>query len=197
MTELKRDIFDAVAEGNETAVKALASEDPSQLLRLNAEHLTALHRATVLGDVKMAELLLSLGADVNAPDGIKATPLHRAVISGNSELAGILLKRGADLKATDSLGLTALCIAVRDGHYELAKFLISRGADLKGGANDLGLTPLHRAVLIGSRDMVKLLIAKGAGVNARDASGITPYRLARRLGVKEIAELLKKYGGKR
>jgi uncharacterized protein len=197
MTEEKPDIFDAVARGDAAAVRAVIAEDPEQLKKLNAGKITALHRAVMQSDAGMTELLLSMGADADAPDGLQSTPLHRAVIMNHSEITGILVSRGALLSPVDRYGLTPLCIAAREGFCEIAKLLMAKGADLRGGPNELGLTPLHRAVLQGSRDMVKLLIAKGAGINAKDASGITPYRIARRLGLKEIAEVLKRYGGKR
>ena len=44
--------------------------------------------------------------------------------------------------------------------------------------------------------MVKLLIAKGADVNVRGFLGMTPLNMADDEGEKEMADLLRKHGGK-
>ena len=44
--------------------------------------------------------------------------------------------------------------------------------------------------------MVELLIAKGADVNVRGFLGMTPLNMAADEGEKEIADLLRKHGGK-
>jgi ankyrin repeat protein len=52
---------------------------------------------------------------------------------------------------------------------------------------------LHYAADYGHKEIVELLIAKGADVNAKNGSGETPLDWAK----VEIAELLRKHGGKR
>ena len=44
------------------------------------------------------------------------------------------------------------------------------------------------------KEIVEMLIAKGADVNAKDVDGFTPVDLAK--GHPEIADLLRKHGGK-
>jgi ankyrin repeat protein len=44
--------------------------------------------------------------------------------------------------------------------------------------------------------MAELLIAKGADVNARGFFGMTPLNMADDEGEKEMADLLRKHGGK-
>jgi len=55
---------------------------------------------------------------------------------------------------------------------------------------------LHRAAWYGRKEIVVLLIAKGADVNAKDNDGETPLDSANKNGRTEIADLLRKHGGK-
>jgi ankyrin repeat protein len=52
---------------------------------------------------------------------------------------------------------------------------------------------LHLAT---SKEIAELLIAKGADVNAKDDNGATPLDLAVKYQRTEIADLLRKHGGK-
>ena len=63
-----------------------------------------------------------------------------------------------------------------------------------------GLTPLRSAVFNGHKEIVGLLVAEGADVNAKDDRGETPLDWAIQtnnpFGSAEIADLLRKHGGK-
>jgi len=57
--------------------------------------LTLLHWVAATGRQEAAELLITLGADVNARSNNGWRPLRLAVESGNSELTSLLLENGA------------------------------------------------------------------------------------------------------
>ncbi len=57
--------------------------------------LTLLHWVAATGRHEAAELLISLGADVNARSNNGWRPLRLAVESGNRELTSLLLENGA------------------------------------------------------------------------------------------------------
>jgi ankyrin repeat protein len=56
-----------------------------------------LHQAATYNNVPATELLLKYGADINAKDGLGATPLHQAVISESWDVGRVLLDHGADV----------------------------------------------------------------------------------------------------
>ena len=57
----------------------------------------SLHQAAVYNNVPATELLLKYGADINAKDGLGATPLHQAVLSRSWDDGRVLLDRGANV----------------------------------------------------------------------------------------------------
>jgi len=66
--------------------------------------------------------------------------------------------------------------------------------------NKVGETPLYDAVGQGHKEIVELLIANGADVNAKASSGTqlhTPLDVAIKQKRTELADLLRKHGGKK
>ena len=81
------------------------------------------------------------------------------------------------------------------GNIEAVNQHLDAGTDVEVKDNN-GFTPLH----IATREVAELLIAKGADVNAIVASGQyqgkTPLDAAIQVGRPEVADLLRKHGGK-
>ena len=69
------------------------------LNRVGCNGLTPLHRAAIEGSNECLQLLIDLGANVNARDGSGWTPLHDAVYHGHFNCALVLLSAGADPEA--------------------------------------------------------------------------------------------------
>ena len=94
----------------------------------------------------MVRLLLDRGADLEAQDGVGATPLFMSVftdIDGRPTVTELLLDRGADPMARDNSGETPLHrvvwpIKVLPATVEL---LLERGADAEARSS-VGQTPL-------------------------------------------------------
>ena len=89
------------------------------------------------------------------------------------------------------------------GKIEAAKKAIADGANVNAKKDD-GETPLHWATVesmdSGSKKVIELLISKGADVNAKIVTGrkkgMTPLAIANMFSNKEIADFLRKHGGK-
>lgn len=96
------------------------------------ERETLLHRIAQIGDreedAHFVDLVLELGADIEALDGAGRTPLLAAAHSGNGGMFARLLELGANLSATDRTGLGAAgLVDDRDLDAAFIRQLISRG----------------------------------------------------------------------
>ncbi len=143
-----------------TALKAVLNANGDLTsIDLNEE----LGHASFFGHWKVADFLISQGADVNqAQSDTGETPLH-----------------------------SALCKAGRPYFLYVIKLLVENGADVNaktipGGESGAfmrdvrtkGETPLHRAAAYGDEAMIEYLLEQGADKQARDAHGNSPISWA-------------------
>lgn len=75
--------------------------------------------------LKMVELLLCHGLDINEQDPDGMTPLFSAIISENISMIEFLLGRGADVNARDARNKTPIFAAISCGNESVAKTLIN------------------------------------------------------------------------
>jgi len=144
---LIKKLLDAGADPN-----ALINSTPRARMREGSPRLvyaTALMRAALAGDVELAKLLLSHGANPNIISKDRETTLMAACGTGfingyhrqrtpaeRLELVQLLVEKGQDVNAADNYGITPLMVAANLGALEVVKYLVSKGADL--AAHDLG-----------------------------------------------------------
>tara|TARA_B100000929_G_scaffold47057_1_gene33771 strand:- start:435 stop:920 length:486 start_codon:yes stop_codon:yes gene_type:complete len=125
--------------------------------------------ATAQGNIESVKRHLDSGVDVNAKNKAEMTPLHYASMMGHKEVSGLLITNGADVNA-------------------------------KSQFQNFGETPLHHAAWGSHKEIVVLLITKGADVNeiiqSGSFKGMTPLDRAERQKKPELADLLRKHGGK-
>ena len=159
----------------------------------------SIHDAAAGGHIKAIKQHLTAGTDVNARDVFGGIPLHQAAGYGRKVIAELLIAKGADVNAKDdNPGGTPLHSAANGGQKEIAELLIAKGADVNADEGT-GLTPLHQAAKSGDnvdKEIAELLIAAGADVNAQEISYNRETPLVYAKGEKEIADLLRKHGGK-
>jgi ankyrin repeat protein len=101
---------------------------------MHCQH-TALQIACRDGSLKLVELLLEYGADVNAPPAERhgATALQFAAIGGYLGIAHLLLEMGADVNAAPAPfeGRTAFEGAAEHGRVDMVQLLRNAGADIE------------------------------------------------------------------
>ncbi len=193
--EERKTLLHRASEHGETALalflvnKLYASRDYTNLFGR-----TALHFACMNGHAEMAQLLIDLGADINAQDNNGFTPLHHAAKKGHSQLVeNLLLERDeptiVDLQ--DYKELTALYYACKEGHLKAAEILVKGGADVNA-KNARGTTLLHSAARDDFKKMARYLVKTlGANVDCTDNQGHTPLsHAAGRDGIFEMCKFL-------
>ncbi len=159
----------------DSAIASIASRS-SELVDLlrnrgadsGAEH--SIHIAAMTGNIIAVEKHLTDGVNANVKDINKMTPLHHAVSLGHREIAELLIAKGAEVNAKDKNGGTPLHIASSRGHKGIAELLITSDAE------------------------VNAMIFSGSYMAFYQ--GITPLDLAIGKNQTEIANLLRKHGGK-
>ena len=181
------DIWKAADEGNIEVVKQhlAAGTDVDAKDKYGS---TPLNGAVFYGRNEMAELLIAAGADVNAKSERGETPLDMAIGLEHSETVDLLRKHGGKYGTIEG--------AASGGDIEAVKEFLVAGADVNA-IDWRGMTHLHDAASRGHKEIVELLIAKGADVNAKDNRlRKTPLDVAIMRKHAEIADLLRKHGGK-
>ena len=82
------------------------------------------------------------------------------------------------------------------GNIEVVKKHLDSGSDVNAKERENGGTPLHYAALLNHKEIAELLISEGSDVNAKDVKGITTLDAAIIRKGTEIADLIRKNGGK-
>ncbi len=120
-------IYQAAENGHHEMVRFLADHkiDPN----FTALEETALVKAACQRDLPMVEILLSLGADINAgKDTENWTALHWAATNGHIEMVRLLVAHGAEVNTKIGGWLTPLELACRKRQDDVINFLVKNGA---------------------------------------------------------------------
>lgn len=119
---------------------------------------TALMRAAYNNHLKVADLLLSMGADPNSVDLGGASPLHLASRQGYTEMAKLLVEHGATVDIRDVEGWTPLLRSVQSKTPKLVEFFIEKKANLFE-ENEWEQNPLTLAAQNGSVPVMEALFS--------------------------------------
>jgi len=198
----KEPIHAAARQGDIEAVKQHLAAG-ADVNAIDHEGNTPLHHAVYNDQTEIIRLLIDKGAEVNgkrkaANHEKGVAPLHTATWRSTIETMELLIDNGADVNMKRADGAIALHYAVWFGLKEKAEFLLSKGSDVKArDGNNEGATPLHVAVWKSPNNgIVELLIENEADVNDKNNSGETPLDWAIKFDETDIADLLRKHGGK-
>jgi ankyrin repeat protein len=137
------DVFEAAGAGDAERVRTLLAADPSLRDARAPDGWTPLHLASHFGHVRVIDLLLAHGADVNAVsrNADANAPLHAAAAGGaDAALMRRLVEAGARVNHRQSGGFTALHEVAALGHADVVRLLLDSGAEVDARNNE-GRTP--------------------------------------------------------
>ncbi|KAL3667163.1 hypothetical protein V7S43_008099 [Phytophthora oleae] len=115
----------AVLNSEFNRVRRLLSKGDVSLWATDQTGCSALNHAALLGHLKICELLIKYGANINLPAHDGSTPLHKAAQGGRAEVVQLLVREGADPYALNKKGETAYTIASHRNHVQVAVLLHS------------------------------------------------------------------------
>ena len=179
---LQRELLQAARGGDYLDVSLLLSEGAETEWTEENEGKTALLLAAQYGHVRVAELLLQAGADIEAKSDAFGEDWIIRSETGRTPL--IWAAAGRD------------CPRLQE---RMCRFLLEKGADVNA-RNVSARTALQEAVMsnrfsnIDPCPTVELLLAHGAHVNAYDMYSWTALTECGHYGKKEVAELLLAHG---
>ncbi|KAL3269596.1 hypothetical protein HHI36_008660 [Cryptolaemus montrouzieri] len=181
-----RHLLSAMRSKKFSVIRKIIKERPDLLEIENKKANTPLVQAIRENDMKMSNLLLHLGANINNHLMFsKKTPLMIAVNHGYFDLTKFLVNKGASIQDVDINGLGLLHNAVDTGNFEMVEYFVGLGLDVNA-RDKHGLTPLLRAVILEvDNRIVEFLLQNGAdesicdrnGFNATEHKGIIDGKL--------------------
>ena len=181
-------LYFAAIWGLSCAVERLITKQPEVIHFCGGEG-TPLHLSVGRGHIKVAQLLLAHGADVNSCSGDNSTPLHIALEEEHLEIGKWLLKNGANINAQKNGGSTPLHDAASRGYLDVCHMLLEYKADVLMRDHS-GNTPLHFAASSGHLEVTRMLLEFKAEVNSQNDEGSTPFLSASSSGNLEIVRVL-------
>ena len=174
-----------------------------------ASHLKAFLAAARSGNLGVMQLLVRLGASVEATDDDGATALHLAAAGGHLDVVGYLVEElGLDVAATNDDGDTALGLAAAEGHTAVVAYLEPLAAaeepvepartpeeeEARAALDSLGIEyaeeTFHAAAEAGNLEVVKLFVEAGIDIDATNNYGSTALHVAAGSGHLEIVKYL-------
>jgi uncharacterized protein len=213
----------AITEGDVARVRDFLSSDPKLAATRDEKGMSAITKAAYYRKSEVLSELLKTGVELdifeaalsgqtnrvkallkndpalaNSFSGDGFTPLGLAVFFGHKETVQALLANGAEVNvpSRESMKVTPLHSAAAGMQTEIARLLIEHGANVNARQVELGFTPLHEAAGNGNLEFAELLLARGADVNTTMTDGKTPLAYALDHNQNEMAEFLRKHGGR-
>lgn len=173
---------DRVEEARQLALRhpeLLSLQEPDTVVDGRRDK-TALHKAAMWNN-KMADMLIELGAPLEATDQYGQTPLMLATQHRNFPLVKKLIDAGADPFHNTQDNITPLMFAAQAGDLDSAKLFVRLGLDVNA-RRDCGMTALHFARHAKNRlDIACLLVEAGADASLTNVANETPAMLAARM----------------
>ncbi|KAM9324217.1 inversin [Gastrophryne carolinensis] len=183
----------AAGKGSDEALKVMFELDPElEINRTDKYGGTALHAASLSGQISTVRILLEHGAQVDAADVMKHTPLFRACEMGHREVIYTLIKGEAKVHLVDKDGRSPLHWAALGGNANVCQILIEN--NINPNAQDYeGRTPLQCAAYGGYIGCMEVLMENKADPNIQDKNGRTALHWSCNNGYLDAVKLLLHY----
>ncbi|XP_077139929.1 inversin [Ranitomeya variabilis] len=180
----------AAGKGSDEALKVMLELDPElEINRTDKYGGTALHAASLSGQISTVRVLLDNSAQVDAVDVMKHTPLFRACEMGHREVISTLIKGGAKVHLVDKDGRSPLHWAALGGNANVCQILMEN--NINPNAQDYeGRTPLHCAAYGGYIGCMEVLMENKADPNIQDKNGRTALHWSCNNGYLDAVKLL-------
>uniref|UniRef100_A0A0K2TKJ7 Transient receptor potential cation channel subfamily A member 1 homolog [Aplysia californica] n=1 Tax=Lepeophtheirus salmonis TaxID=72036 RepID=A0A0K2TKJ7_LEPSM len=169
-------LHEACQEGNVEVVNAIISESEANfstdfvkelIQKKDGEGNTSLSIAVSSGSIKIVELLLEYGANVNSKNKHSVSVLHCAARTGQIESVELLVEHSAEVNVVNSLIQTPVYIAASNNNVKVIEYLVNNGCN-PNIQDSNGFTPLHIACKEGNVEAVEVLIAFKTNVDLLD-----------------------------
>ena len=154
-------------------------------------NITPLKLAVLLDNQRIANMLISSGAQVDLKGPSGRTALYEAVRDCHLDLIRFLIENGAAVNLRDKEeGASPLDYAVWSGSVDSVALLLAHGARLNELEPKTGATPINEAAFVGHTNVVRYLIQFHPDLATPDKRGYRPLENAIRSGKEESAVLL-------
>lgn len=181
--------------------KLINSKSKFNINHQDADGMSYLHEAALMGSTDIMSLLLETGIAVDLKDNKGMIPLHYACWQGKVEPVKLLLDHGSLIDEKAEEGDTPLHLSCQHGHYDVVEILMEQHADPRILNNNYR-TPIDLACEFGRFRVVELLLKsnqcqellKDQADDMVDNNHTTSLHLAAKNGHTDIIKLLLQSG---
>jgi ankyrin repeat protein len=140
--------------------------------------------------VRLTELLLSKGANINGADEDNSSFLSYAIMADNIKLVEFIMTKGPDLFQKD-INRNMGCLPIHSvKSLKMLQLLIEKGIEINQSC-DNGRNLLHFAAKDNLKEVAKFLVEKKlVDTNQKDNNGETPLDYAKRFNNPEISRII-------
>lgn len=123
-------LIQIIVRGDLNELQKELSQYPQLISECDQDGRAALHHTCIVGNMKMAKVLVFKGVNINQKALNGCSPLHFACYQGYTNIALMLIAQGARLHARTDEGYSPILLACHSGHLSMALDLIRVGANL-------------------------------------------------------------------